>query len=108
MCELRPAQVLTKIRDAIPPPTTRLNSTSAIFCTNRSVVPISPLLVSQTLTVLSSEPDASRLPSGENTAELTDPSWPSSVCRHEFQSSSTVGLLALPPENMPFLGYELD
>jgi hypothetical protein len=32
-----------------------------------------------------------RWPSAENATELTQPSWPSSVCRHAFQSDSTLG-----------------
>src|SRR6266702_2123099 len=53
-----------------------------------SIVPTSsvcrhlPLPVSQILTVLSYDADASRAESGEKATELTQSLWPSSVCRH--------------------------
>src|SRR5947199_205157 len=47
-----------------------------------SVCRHSPLLVSQILTVLSSDADASRAESCEKATELTSLLWPLSVCRH--------------------------
>ena len=40
-----------------------------------------PVVASQSLTVLSSDPDAISLPSGENATALTEPEWPLSVCK---------------------------
>src|SRR5207248_148889 len=39
-----------------------------------------PATASQSLTVLSHEPDATSLPSGENATDVTQRKWPSSVC----------------------------
>ena len=45
-----------------------------------------PVAVSQSRTVSSPEPDATCLPSGENTTVLTSLVWPSSVCIAALQS----------------------
>ena len=47
-----------------------------------SVCRHSPLLASQTLTVLSFDADASRAESCEKATDQTQRLWPSSVCRH--------------------------
>src|SRR5579859_7207628 len=47
-----------------------------------SVCRHSPLLVSQILTVLSPDADASRVESCEKTTDRTRPPWPSSICRY--------------------------
>jgi hypothetical protein len=43
--------------------------------------------------VLSSDADASVLPSGEKATALTESEWPSSVCSKAFQLLSTFGNL---------------
>jgi hypothetical protein len=58
-----------------------------------------PLLTSQILTVLSSNPDASRAESGEKTTELTQWLWPSSVCRHlPLLTSQILTVLSSDPD----------
>jgi hypothetical protein len=41
-----------------------------------SVLYILPVLVFQSLTVWSEDPDATNVPSGENATEATKPEWP--------------------------------
>ncbi len=55
----------------------------------------SPEAESQSLILASAEPDASRKPSGEKATEETQPSWPSNVWIHAFQSASTIGLVLI-------------
>ena len=54
-----------------------------------------PEAESQSLMVLSFEHDASRMPSGEKATEKTQPSWPSNVWMHAFQSASTIGFVLI-------------
>ena len=45
--------------------------------------------------VETAEPDASRMPSGENATESTQRRWPSNVWMHAFQSASTIGFVLI-------------
>jgi hypothetical protein len=58
-----------------------------------SVCKHAPLLASQILTVLSSDPDASCAESCEKVTEFTELLCPSSVCRHALQVSLKSGLI---------------
>ena len=53
-----------------------------------SVCRAAPVTASQSLTVLSHEPEATVLPSGEKATELTSSEWPSSVVLARLQVSS--------------------
>src|SRR5271154_6384774 len=55
-----------------------------------------PVLASQILTVRSHEADASRLESGENTTEMTELLWPSSICVHLPVSASPILTVRYP------------
>ena len=67
----------------------------------KSYLPISsvcrhlPLLVSQILTVVSCDADASRAESYEKATELTQSLWPSSVCRQALHLSPIVGFIVI-------------
>src|SRR2546423_941838 len=64
-----------------------------------SVCRHSPLLVSQILTVLSLDPDASRAELCEKATELTEARWPSSVCRHSpLLASQILTVLSSDPD----------
>ena len=51
-----------------------------------------PVSADQSRTVLSSDPDATSLESGENATEVTQFLWPSSVCKQLSQFVATFGL----------------
>jgi hypothetical protein len=55
----------------------------------------SPLLVSQILTVLSFDTDASRAESWEKAIDQTDLLWPSSVCRQALHISPIAGFIVI-------------
>ncbi|RYP17406.1 hypothetical protein DL765_004536 [Monosporascus sp. GIB2] len=58
-----------------------------------------PVAASQTLTMRSPEPDASRLPSAEKATELTQLRWPSSVDRHApVAASQTLTVRSQEPD----------
>jgi hypothetical protein len=54
-----------------------------------------PVVASQSRTVLSYEADASREPSVEKATDETVLVWPSSVCRHALQLLSIIGFVII-------------
>jgi hypothetical protein len=55
----------------------------------------SPVVASQSRTVLSIEADASRVPSVEKATDVTLPRWPTSICRHALQLLSIIGFVII-------------
>ena len=78
------------------------NSRLLITTLTLSVCRAAPVAESQSRTVLSSEADATSLPSGEKATALTSSKWPSSVCSAapvaKSQSRTVLSRENMPPE----------